>query len=561
MSVSWRGRVAAGGAAFFGGLLLTGSAAAGTLMWNFAQGDLSLAAAQGASATMSYFNAATADRTHFGVTGVGGVPWGGQAPPDMADGPASYLYHERFESGGRGGYLIDHTGLTPAPGEDRLRDWTMVFDVFAPGELDWNGMFNSDPAQTGAAEWYLYPSGAIGSTDLHLTGPGILAPGAWHRIGLVYDGTRNKAEYWIDGQEVFDGPIQVGEPYTLLSSAHAGADLVLQGDGCSGGLHENFTSPLYLASFAMADFACLDYQMKALGGPQAAGILLPSQPAELAAVTPLAAPAGLDLCGMFEYAINVGANAGEDRQIGPVTFVTDFDAVAGYTSDLEASSYQNNPDFGSGPFMAEFEGLLRTYAWDNPSKGGASGQAALTLEVAPGEDYKLQLLFYASDINTSFDVSVEGVEILDEFRPKRSDGAAQLLTYYVTAESDLLEILFTAGEDPEMPCHTPVLSALTLERLSVVPGDANDDGVVDAEDAAILAAHWLDRWGVGWREGDFNGDGRVDDLDASILAANWQTSPLVVPLVPEPHAIALAVSLAVGLGMRRRGKRSRRCGA
>ncbi|MBN2023226.1 MAG: right-handed parallel beta-helix repeat-containing protein [Pirellulales bacterium] len=61
-----------------------------------------------------------------------------------------------------------------------------------------------------------------------------------------------------------------------------------------------------------------------------------------------------------------------------------------------------------------------------------------------------------------------------------------------------------------------------------MPGDANLNGNVDGEDAAVLAAHWLWTSNVGWTEADFNLDGTVDDLDLAILAANW------TPDIPEP---------------------------
>jgi len=83
------------------------------------------------------------------------------------------------------------------------------------------------------------------------------------------------------------------------------------------------------------------------------------------------------------------------------------------------------------------------------------------------------------------------------------------------------------------------------------PGDANGDGVVDAADAAVLAAHWLATSGVGWDEGDFNRDGRVDDLDASILAANWRYEGGGAAAVPEPSAIAILLG-AIGLLLMRR---------
>jgi len=67
-----------------------------------------------------------------------------------------------------------------------------------------------------------------------------------------------------------------------------------------------------------------------------------------------------------------------------------------------------------------------------------------------------------------------------------------------------------------------------------LPGDANLDQTVDAQDAAEMSAHWLMREGATWDDGDFNGDGRVDDLDASILAANWRYIPAENRPVGEP---------------------------
>ena len=75
-----------------------------------------------------------------------------------------------------------------------------------------------------------------------------------------------------------------------------------------------------------------------------------------------------------------------------------------------------------------------------------------------------------------------------------------------------------------------------------LPGDANNNGVVDAEDAAILASNWQMQSGAAWGDGDFNGDNKVDEADATILAANWQSG--VSASVPEP---GMMLSLFSGL--------------
>ena len=84
-------------------------------------------------------------------------------------------------------------------------------------------------------------------------------------------------------------------------------------------------------------------------------------------------------------------------------------------------------------------------------------------------------------------------------------------------------------------------------------GDANYDGIVNDEDAAILAANWQTAIGATWGMGDFNNDGAVNDIDATLLATNWQTtSPASVP---EPGTLALlAGALAAGLLLVRRRK-------
>lgn len=67
-------------------------------------------------------------------------------------------------------------------------------------------------------------------------------------------------------------------------------------------------------------------------------------------------------------------------------------------------------------------------------------------------------------------------------------------------------------------------------RNTLIPGDADLDGKVDATDFNILASAWgrtdIDPYktGIGWRNGDFDGDGDVDQSDLDIYQANADTS-------------------------------------
>jgi hypothetical protein len=113
----------------------------------------------------------------------------------------------------------------------------------------------------------------------------------------------------------------------------------------------------------------------------------------------------------------------------------------------------------------------------------------------------------------------------------------------------------------------PVDQSSLLVKLTY-GGDANLDGVVNADDLYALAAHWGQSGD--WLEGDFDYNGTVNVADLAILARNWQAgesltameTSLGLPLidVPEPSLTAFA-AFAFGAGLssiqRRRGRRNK----
>ena len=99
---------------------------------------------------------------------------------------------------------------------------------------------------------------------------------------------------------------------------------------------------------------------------------------------------------------------------------------------------------------------------------------------------------------------------------------------------------FTVSEGTSQPVYY-------FERISGrIPGDANRDGVVNEDDAQILAENWGQNGG--WAQGDFTLDGIVNALDASILAANWGSSASETTPAPEPGTLATLLGI-IGIAL------------
>jgi len=79
---------------------------------------------------------------------------------------------------------------------------------------------------------------------------------------------------------------------------------------------------------------------------------------------------------------------------------------------------------------------------------------------------------------------------------------------------------------------------------SALPGDADDNGVVNAADYIILKTHMGTDTGAKAAEGDFNGDGTVNYADLVLLQDNFgKSSAGATGTIPEPATLGL---LAIG---------------
>ena len=98
---------------------------------------------------------------------------------------------------------------------------------------------------------------------------------------------------------------------------------------------------------------------------------------------------------------------------------------------------------------------------------------------------------------------------------------------------------------------------MTTIAVATFPGDVNFDGIVNAQDIAVLAGNWLHH-GL---NGDANGDDIVNARDIAVIASHWLQTAGGVVAVPEPGTLVNATLIALiflGSGIWHTGVRSRR---
>ncbi len=91
---------------------------------------------------------------------------------------------------------------------------------------------------------------------------------------------------------------------------------------------------------------------------------------------------------------------------------------------------------------------------------------------------------------------------------------------------------------------------------TLLPGDANEDGIVNAADLNIVGSNWQQSVDPGRANGDFDNSGFVDAADLNVIGTNWQRTaePLAASTatVPEPGSSLLLLLGGLALLVRRR---------
>jgi len=245
------------------------------------------------------------------------------------------------------------------------------------------------------------------------------------------------------------------------------------------------------------------------------------------------------------FDVNTGTSTVQFHEsLGDITYrITPHDVGLPEGVQLVGGSIRTNGAIGEGVSFSELEPTF---------------QIELTNGTTTQFLTELNTLLATSGDEPLFDVTAETITFVPD--------AGQF--FRLTADEAPFSGFFWSGESP----HDSGLLAVEVDGFSEIttppptdignfafraPGDANGDGIVDADDLASVLANWST--GDTYAKGDFNGDGTVDAADLSRLfgdTADPAVASAQFASVPEPSTFVLTAFGMLGLiGFRRRRNR------
>jgi hypothetical protein len=167
--------------------------------------------------------------------------------------------------------------MQPNGGGDYVNQYTFIWDVLLPADINWMPFFNSDPGNGNDADFYVSNNGALGIGALGYSANGLIQAGTWYRVAFAANLSAGKVTFYLNGDPVrtrTGGSLRDGR-HALYSERDAGPDVRLFNEGDTSG---NYTHEVLLNSLFFTDRTLSADEIKALGGPTAAGIAVPKAP-------------------------------------------------------------------------------------------------------------------------------------------------------------------------------------------------------------------------------------------------------------------------------------------
>ncbi len=173
---------------------------------------------------------------------------------------------------------------------------------------------------------------------------------------------------------------------------------------------------------------------------------------------------GLDLDGTFQHAVNVG---GEQTTVRDVTFAENIGAPPPgvfISTNRHNNNWYPNVNYGDSPNDNALEVAAADIRW---TQNGTAGLAILDL--IPGTEYKLQLLFDELCCDRGVDIAVDGIQIVDDLNlGPAGDPLGWVVTFEFNAPNTEINIGINAQNTP-FPDPNAILNAFTLEVIRAIP--------------------------------------------------------------------------------------------